>query len=551
MKNSPPRTQRQFRVIPHETSDAITRGMNPFRRRLLIVLAVVATIVLVLPVAKYCWSRVVLRRLVGRLESQGERLTIDSIPRPQHAGARRTALEIANLLARIPTTANRNDLPFPMRPVSPGLALPAETTDPGGDPATRANNWEALSRLVGECQGTLNAIQQLLGGCEALDFGGSSDPRSGFNQPNLTAIRDLGRLLMFSAVHHLHQGNTAEAGRELVSLLTLIRCLRDETSAPWQQFRLMITSFALSLTWDFIQSGQVTEEQLSELQLAWASLEFLVPMERTIANERAWARALFAEARSDPGRRRQMFQSTSAAGRRSVPALTTSAATTLSGIAEQLSATLERSGELMQLWTMETLWVLLWSYDDERLALESSQNSLEALRSTRRGVPFDASLRGIEFRWGRRMSSDAPVSLSRFLSSQFVDPTRLLERAVVAVAQRELILTAISIRRFDLRENRWPTELGELLPTFLREVPRDPGDGRPLRYRLDTQGRPFLYSVGVDGLDQGGDATPPQGQSFGYSLWRGLDLVWPRVATVEEAERARKQAGGGSPRPRP
>lgn len=44
-------------------------------------------------------------------------------------------------------------------------------------------------------------------------------------------------------------------------------------------------------------------------------------------------------------------------------------------------------------------------------------------------------------------------------------------------------------------------------PEFLKELPIDRATGEPLRYRLH-EGRPLLYSVGSDGVDdQGRDAT--------------------------------------------
>jgi hypothetical protein len=68
-----------------------------------------------------------------------------------------------------------------------------------------------------------------------------------------------------------------------------------------------------------------------------------------------------------------------------------------------------------------------------------------------------------------------------------------------------------------------------LLPT----LPLDPIDGSPLRSRLNDDGTFLLYSIGIDGVDDHGDAA---------STWRnpsvatGRDVVWPHPPTPEEIE---------------
>jgi hypothetical protein len=49
---------------------------------------------------------------------------------------------------------------------------------------------------------------------------------------------------------------------------------------------------------------------------------------------------------------------------------------------------------------------------------------------------------------------------------------------------------------------------GDLVPTYLDTIPKDPFDGKDLRYKeLDTGF--VVYSVGEDGHDDGGKERPP------------------------------------------
>jgi hypothetical protein len=53
-----------------------------------------------------------------------------------------------------------------------------------------------------------------------------------------------------------------------------------------------------------------------------------------------------------------------------------------------------------------------------------------------------------------------------------------------------------------------PTNLNDLVPAYLKEIPRDPFDGKPLRYRITERGY-AVYSIGPDGKDDDGKKQTP------------------------------------------
>ena len=113
-------------------------------------------------------------------------------------------------------------------------------------------------------------------------------------------------------------------------------------------------------------------------------------------------------------------------------------------------------------------------------------------------------------------------------------------RAARIETQRELVATAIALKRFHLRHGRLPTDLKSMVPEFLPQTPRDFMDGRELRYRLKADGSFLLYSVNEDGKDDGGDATLPKDTQGRPNMINGRDMVWPMPAT--EADIAEAQA---------
>ncbi len=80
---------------------------------------------------------------------------------------------------------------------------------------------------------------------------------------------------------------------------------------------------------------------------------------------------------------------------------------------------------------------------------------------------------------------------------------------------------ALAAERFRQAHGRWPGSLNELVPDYIKEVPKDPFDGQALRLRPFEQGV-VIYSVGVDKEDNGGHLGKnpnERGSDIGVRLW--------------------------------
>jgi hypothetical protein len=91
-------------------------------------------------------------------------------------------------------------------------------------------------------------------------------------------------------------------------------------------------------------------------------------------------------------------------------------------------------------------------------------------------------------------------------------------------AELRCITVALAAERFRLNHGRWPKVPTDLVPDYLKAVPLDPFDAKPLRYRRTDDGV-IIYSVGEDGQDDGGDASPRQREYYSspadivFTLW--------------------------------
>lgn len=76
-------------------------------------------------------------------------------------------------------------------------------------------------------------------------------------------------------------------------------------------------------------------------------------------------------------------------------------------------------------------------------------------------------------------------------------------------ALRQVLDTALAMKRYHLRHNRPAPKLAELIPDFLPHMPTDPFDGQPLRLIVQDD-RLVVYSIGKDLVDDGGACQLPR-----------------------------------------
>ena len=84
-------------------------------------------------------------------------------------------------------------------------------------------------------------------------------------------------------------------------------------------------------------------------------------------------------------------------------------------------------------------------------------------------------------------------------------------------AHLDLAKAALAIERYRLATGSVPNELAELVPAYLEEVPIDPFDARPIRYKRTDPGY-VLYSVMEDGEDNDGLEKSKAGRGQPYDL---------------------------------
>ncbi len=104
--------------------------------------------------------------------------------------------------------------------------------------------------------------------------------------------------------------------------------------------------------------------------------------------------------------------------------------------------------------------------------------------------------------------TESTVSKARLMPMLVFAPAfnKAIETCETGVMNRDATLAAIAIELAFRRTGKYPATLAELVPSTLPALPIDIWDGKPLKYRV-VDGKPVLYTIGCDKVDNNGAAT--------------------------------------------
>ena len=504
-----------------QTERKLRINMKEFRRKILlgvccVVLLFTSFLVIMHYRAKW-WVEAYRKQLIA----QGEKLSIAELVRPAPTNGPSGA---PALIAVRLNSLNDDFRPTAMKMLGPGRAKIAWTGEV--QPSEKSTNiWPGLRTQIENNSDALAEIHHILNRGE-LHF--DLNYQQGFNLlvPHLIQLKSISQWLSAATLMELHAGNTSAAFDNLQACIALPAIYRDEPMIISQLVRIAMGSIALVTTWEALQFRGWRDDQLAQLQNAWEGYKPCEIVERAFGMERAMGRLTFEDARVSYYKKDALwgFRTRS----------TNSVVGDLKDARDELiSDPIEGLRYLYRRFPHYWAWKWWWSYDEELHSMKLWQAGIEAARLVRKSKSFEAAIAHLEAqeRLLRADYSDA-VGVFSFFAEMEGGPAKSLLRQVAAVeTQREMVVTAIALKRYYLRYGENPTSLAELMPHYLSALPVDWIDGQPLRYRLKQAGEFLLYSIGENQKDDGGDPTAP-GPSLYF--WRGKDAVWPMPATPEE-----------------
>ena len=465
------------------------------------------------------------------LRNRGEKLELgEAVPAVLAKDNAAAAMESAFLLL----DPNQFKIPRAMAGVAPGKALIGwQQPDARDDDFT--NTWDEFAATIHKNQAALDKLHQVLD-YPALRFQSGNFDLSKDVFPKFVPTKTAVRVLAAAAILELHDGEPGMAGTNIVTSLALVHKNEADGLEIAHLIRLSMLSITIVPTWELLEATNVTDAQLAAIQSAWEQLNILRDAENAFVVERAWGLAQMKKARGSHKGFKDLFDPPISIGSYGVGGSGSGGSV--------ISDLLDEAQHETRLAIGEALWRSSWTYFDELHVLEFNQVVVETLRmmQTNQSQFYWADAGTM---WPRMASlglTNTSGAISKFLElpdfREIVDLgfDAFLRKTLQMETAKRVVITAIALKRFQLAHGKWPKTLNELAPDIIPTVPIDPFDGKPLKYHLNADGKYLLYSVGKDGVDNGGNPTnsSPNDTSFVWQV--GRDWVWPQPATPDEVK---------------
>jgi hypothetical protein len=439
----------------------------------------------------------------AQLLAQGEVLDLAKL-----APLRSGALQSTNQPASYAPILQKHSRPFSDYTWSrsfPGqLSLFFPPLPSGANPTNRNSLWLALASDITTNRHHLPLLRAAFLH-PAKDTG--RDYRLGFAYPALQfgSQRQIAYFLHAAAISDLHSGRTADAFETTLTLMDITDYLREEWTPVNQLVRISIGTQALNATWYGLESHAWTESQLAQLQARWETASILTNLYQSLLYERAFGTYTFALARTNPAQISQHV-----INRTPVP----------QGL----------PGQLWEWWRLRT--------DLDGDELEYLHNQQAKLLLWREQIQHPAGAQGLnDFKsLHQKLTQNTPKSLlprKHLITANLdVNHYNLFFLAISWDTHRHLTIAAIALERYRLQHGHYPPALAQLVPAYLPQIPLDPMDGRPLRYRLKPDNDYTLYSVGQNGRDDRGNPAmhDPTRQ---FRPGEGLDILWQHLDPID------------------
>jgi len=504
-------------------------------RKILIVVVSVLGVAILVPVIHHYQLRAATEAYIAELKAQGEPMELSQVlpppvpPEQNSADTFRQAAALIEADRSLLTTGTYSA----MRMIMPGKAMICwQQPDVRGFDST--NSWKEVTEAVAQNEKSFALLRQII---DKPDFDFQIKYQQGvadldFTNLYLAPLKKAALRLEAAVLCDLHRGDTAAAVKDLRAMLALIKAARDERFVISELVRMADVNIASTVNWEILQSTNLTDEQLAELQRDWADLDFIRPEENALAMEHVTGEITLAQWRSSNSE----FQRNLSLGK---------------AVREQLGM----PDRELSIWvrtkmtTQMFLWHYWWSYPDEMRSLKGYEVLLDTVRFAETNGSFQDALSARDAALDRlgilKLNNSLDSLLAgnpdfhSMLSESIVTLAGVTHKVMRIEAAKQVVITAIALKRYQLKHGAYPTNLKSPVPEFLPKVPLDPVDGNPLRYRLNADGTFLLYSVGENGKDDGGDPSLEKGVQSSSFYWQNphaLDWVWPQPATPEEVQ---------------
>jgi hypothetical protein len=389
--------------------------------------------------------------------------------------------------------------------------------------------WEEFREILQTNQGAVDAAcTDVLAGPIQFDLNAQRGPA--MLLPHLANLKRLSLVFGTRAVMELHDGHRDAAWTNLLAQTRLVTAWNPEPVEVSQLVWFDLTRQAYNTTWQMMASPGWSDAQLARLQTEWAGVNFFRNIPESLAFKRAASVAMCEWERQEP------HDSHFSLGE---------------FIKETWRHPLSAGPDLKSYWKRAD-YFRRGSFEDETNLLiffrDREVEARAAILATNwiqmRALPGVTNQNFFHSKYASRLG--ASLNLRELGMAMLKRRAGLYGRAAEAETRRRILITVLALERYRLERGHYPSALEELAPAFVHSVPVDFMNGQPLHYRLREDGHFQLYSVGLDGKDDGGILSSRKQRiraGIDPSLEENspeIDMLWPLTA-AESIVKARRE----------
>jgi len=499
------------------------------RWKLLITVGVLLLVVVLAAIIHHYQLRAAVEAYKAQLKSRGVPMELSEILPPAVPPEQNGA----DLLRQASVYLDNTDSFFAtrsysaMKMVAPGKAMVCfRQPDARGFDTT--NSWDEVSGALAQDTNLLSTLEEMIARPD-LDFHINYDTgvdQLVFTNLHLPQAKKAIQRLSVATLCDLHRGDTASAARRISAMLALTQVMRDERLEISELVRMAMGNITFTANWELLQSPGLTDEQLAPLQDQWLNLNFLESSEHALAMERILGGITANKYRSSSKELQHSLEFFNSPPK-----------------SPSIFHHLKVSIRIF-------MWKYWWSYTDELQSLKGYDVLNETAHIVATNGSFHIALQkeaaGLVRLHVGKMDDDMQIILSSMnddlrtlLSSSISTFSFSLRKTVTAETASRVMATAIALKRYQLRHGNYPGTLDALVPEFLPRVLLDPENAQPSHYQPINAETFLLYSVGQDGVDDGGHPAMSNGKpsSLFWQNPNAPDWVWPQPATADEIQK--------------
>jgi hypothetical protein len=499
--------------------------------KILIALGAALAIVILIATVHHYQLRRATEAYIAQLKAQGEPMDLAQVLPPSLPPEQNSA-DIFRQAAVLMETNDQwwgtNGGVGGMGMVAPGKAM-VSWPQPNIRVGHFTNSWQTIGAALDQSKESFPLLHEIINKPD-FDFqinydAGIADLTYSNLMFHLIRGKRASQQLSAAAIYDLHNSDAASAVENIRASLAVVQALRHDRLAISELVRIAMAQITLTANWELLQATNLTDQQLAHLQTSWANLDFIQSAENALTMERADGLISTAKWRnSDADLERYALFSIA----------TGMDPDTLWDKAKNK-------------WNI-FMWRYWWSYPDELRSLKGYQVFIDTMRTAQTNGSFQDVLgnqtRKLEVLGMTNLDDEfdgfgIDANLHSMLSEGVMSLSGFAKPVMSAEVARRTVITAIALKRYQLKHGNYPSELNALVPEFVASVPSDPVDGKPLRYRQNSNGTFVLYSIGINGVDDGGNPAWKENLEGAHFYWlsrRALDWVWPQPATAEEIQ---------------